>query len=139
VGRRTMSEIQQPSLVNNVRLLTRVWISYLRVVLMSRRPLPDQVRALQARSIRRSHVVTPQKLGRAIHRGLRVGPIAPRCLPKALVMFEILREQGDAPILVIGLPKQASSHEAHAWVELHSVDVGPPPGRAGHDELARYP
>jgi hypothetical protein len=55
-----------------------------------------------------------------------------------MVMFEILKEQGEAPELVIGLPDQASSHEAHAWVELDSIDVGPPPGRAGHDEMVRY-
>ena len=81
----------------------------------------------------------PDRLGRAIHRGLRLGPFAPRCLPKAMVMYEILKEQGEAPELVIGLPDQARSHEAHAWVELDLVDVGPPPGRAGHDELVRYP
>ncbi len=56
-----------------------------------------------------------------------------------MVMYEILKEQGEAPELVIGLPDQARSHEAHAWVELALVDVGPPPGRAGHDELVRYP
>jgi hypothetical protein len=133
-----MTETQRRSLPDKIRLLTRIWVSYLRVVLMSRRPLPDQVRVLQARKVRPSRPVAPQRLGRAIHRGLRVGPIAPRCLPKALVMFEILHEQGAAPELVIGLPMEPRSHEAHAWVELDSVDVGPPPGRSGHDVLARY-
>jgi len=133
-----MTGKQRLSLLNKVGLLTRIWVSYLRVVLMSRRPLPEQVKVLRARPMRRSRPVRPDRLGRAIHRGLRVGSIAPRCLPKALVMFEILHEQGAAPELVIGLPKQPSSHEAHAWVELNSVDVGPPPGRSGYEELARY-
>jgi hypothetical protein len=53
-------------------------------------------------------------------------------------MYEILHQQGAAPELVIGLPNEARSHEAHAWIELDSVDVGPPPGRTGHDELVRY-
>jgi len=136
---RTMSDLPRPTLRKNVKLLIRIWMAYLRVVRLSRRPLPEQIEVLQRRSTGRSPEVTPEKLSRAIHRGLRLGPIAPRCLPKALVMFEILRGQGDAAELVIGLPRLASSHEAHAWVELHAVDVGPPPGRAGHDELARYP
>ena len=108
------------------------------VAARSRRPLPDQVRVLGNRPGRRPLRVGSDRLGRAIHRGLRLGPVVPRCLPKAMVMFEILKEQGDAPELVIGLPEQATSHEAHAWVELNSIDVGPPPGRAGHDEMVRY-
>ena len=39
--------------------------------------------------------------------------------------------------LVIGLPEQAKDERAHAWVELEGRDVGPPPGRAGHLEMAR--
>lgn len=133
-----MKALQRRPLPDRIRLLARIWIAYLRVVLMSRRPLPDQIKVLQARPTRVSRRVTPERLGWAIHRGLRFGSIAPRCLPKALVMFEILHEQGEAPELVIGLPTEARSHEAHAWIELASIDVGPPPGRAGHDELVRY-
>jgi hypothetical protein len=133
-----MTQKQRLSLLNKVSLLARIWVAYSRIVLMSRRPLPDQLKALQVRPARSPRPVAPGQLARAIHRGLRVGPIAPRCLPKALVMFEILREQGDAPELVIGLPVEPRDHAAHAWVELDSVDVGPPPGRAGHDELVRY-
>lgn len=133
-----MNELQRRPLSDRIGLLTRIWIAYLRVVLMARRPLPDQVRVLQKRTVGSSRPVTPQRLGGAIHRGLRFGPFVPRCLPKALVMFEILHEQGASPELVIGLPTEARSHEAHAWVELDSVDVGPPPGRAGHEELVRY-
>jgi hypothetical protein len=53
-------------------------------------------------------------------------------------MFRILREQGDEPVLVIGLPEDAENHIAHAWIELGGRDVGPPPGRGDHQELARY-
>jgi hypothetical protein len=28
--------------------------------------------------------------------------------------------------------------EAHAWVELGGLDLGPAPGRNGHEELARF-
>ena len=53
------------------------------------------------------------------------------------MLFRLLREQGDDVELVIGLPEEAADERAHAWVELHGRDVGPPPGRAGHEEMAR--
>ena len=37
------------------------------------------------------------------------------------------------------LPGEARDQTAHAWVELNGRDVGPPPGRNGHAELARFP
>jgi Transglutaminase-like superfamily len=58
-------------------------------------------------------------------------------LINALVLYRLLREQGDPVELVIGLPEQAADERAHAWVELEGRDVGPPPGRAGHSEMAR--
>jgi hypothetical protein len=56
----------------------------------------------------------------------------------ALVLYRLLRAQGDRAELVIGLPSDARTKDAHAWVELDGVDVGPPPGRSGHLELTRY-
>lgn len=133
-----MAENQRLSFVRKAWLITRIWVSYLRVVLMARLPLPDQVKTLQSRPVLSTRPIAVSTLGRAIHRGLRVGPLTPRCLPKAMIMFEILHQQGARPELVIGLPKGPTSHEAHAWVELDKVDVGPPPGQSGHEELARY-
>jgi len=40
--------------------------------------------------------------------------------------------------VVIGLPQQPMSEAAHAWVEVAGIDVGPPPGRVNHLEIARY-
>jgi hypothetical protein len=37
------------------------------------------------------------------------------------------------------LPHHATSHDAHAWVELRGRDVGPLPGGSGYVELTRYP
>jgi len=54
------------------------------------------------------------------------------------VLYRLLREQGDAAELVIGLPKNPADKSAHAWVELDGVDVGPPPGRNGHEQMARF-
>jgi hypothetical protein len=54
------------------------------------------------------------------------------------VLYRLLREQGDAAVLVVGLPEAAINKDAHAWVELNGIDVGPPPGRAGHEPMARF-
>jgi hypothetical protein len=56
----------------------------------------------------------------------------------ALVFYRLLREQGDPAELVIGLAPDSNDYRAHAWVELGGVDVGPPPGRSGHESLARF-
>ena len=53
-------------------------------------------------------------------------------------MYGMLREDGVAAELVIGLPSSPASQVAHAWVEIDGRDVGPPPGRSQHEELARY-
>jgi hypothetical protein len=49
-----------------------------------------------------------------------------------------MAEQGQSAEVVIGLPQEPLDNKAHAWVEIDGVDVGPPPGRQGHEELARY-
>lgn len=80
----------------------------------------------------------PERLSRLVDRVLRIGPFRPRCLVLSLVLFRLLRRQGTPAELVIGLSPEARSHEAHAWVEVDGEDVGPPPGRLGHEALARY-
>jgi hypothetical protein len=78
-------------------------------------------------------------LSSAVHKSLRLGNRRPRCLVNALVLFRLLREQGEQAELVIGLLPNAPNQRAHAWVELDGRDVGPPPGRFGHEEMARLP
>jgi Transglutaminase-like superfamily len=53
-------------------------------------------------------------------------------------LFKLLKAEGVNAELVIGLPASPESHIAHAWVEIDGRDVGPPPGRRNHEELARY-
>ena len=134
-----MSEPQALSLREKASLATRVWIWFVLVSIRVRRqPLPRLVAQLSAAGDGR-----PRKrygastLARAVDRSLRVGRHRPRCLINALVLFRLLHEQGDKPELVIGLPEQAADERAHAWVELGGRDVGPPPGRAGHRDMAR--
>jgi hypothetical protein len=121
-----------------IRLGLRVWYWFIVVRLGLRRiPLPELVERL-GRPGATSRRADPERLGRAVAGALRVGPMNPRCLFTALVLFRLLRGQGDPAELVIGLPREPKDKDAHAWVELHGMDVGPPPGRGLHEELARY-
>jgi hypothetical protein len=120
-------------------LFVQIWREHLVVQRDLRRmPLPQLVDAY-ARSSRSRADHPPRRLSRAVGRSLRIGPWQPRCLPRSLVLFRLLRAQGEAAELVIGLPREASSSDAHAWVEIDGRVVGPPPGRLGHEELVRYP
>jgi Transglutaminase-like superfamily len=120
-------------------LAFRIWSRFLLIrAMLPRQPLPAFVSRLgrPARPTRRrlSHAL----LARAVHRTLQLGSRRPSCLVASLVLFRLLREQGDHAEVVIGLPGIARSKDAHAWVELGGVDVGPPPGRGSHEAMARF-
>jgi len=120
-------------------LLLDVWRTALRVqVALRRHGMPTAVRTLEDRGVRRARYPVPL-LSRAVSRGLRVGSWQPRCLTRSMVLYDLLRKQGDPAELVIGLKEQASSSDAHAWVELEGRDIGPLPGGRGYRELTRYP
>jgi hypothetical protein len=119
-------------------LALRIWALYPRVLVGLRR---EQLPAFVARfghaggaGARHS----ADRLSRAVDRSLRLGARKPRCLVSSLVLYRLLREQGDPAELVIGLPQTPADKDAHAWVELAGADVGPPPGRGTHEELARF-
>ncbi len=119
-------------------LTLRIWSLYPRVVVALRRQqLPTYVASLAAAGGRRPRH-SAARLSRAVDRSLRLGSRQPRCLVSAVVLYRLLRDQGDEPELVIGLPETPTDQEAHAWVELGGTDVGPPPGRGSHRELARF-
>jgi Transglutaminase-like superfamily len=119
-------------------LALRIWALYPRVLAgLRREQLPAFVARL-GRTERRRAPHSPARLSRAVDRSLRLGARKPRCLVSSLVLYRLLREQGDDAELVIGLPQTPADKEAHAWVELAGVDVGPPPGRGTHEELARF-
>ena len=124
--------------VAKARLALRVWVLFVSIQGRAlRRPIPEYVADL-GDPPRRAERLAPARLRRAVERTLHVGTWRPRCLVGALVLFRLLREQGDPAELVIGLPFEAIGPEAHAWVELDGVDLGPAPGRAGHEALARF-
>lgn len=120
-------------------LALRIWVLLARVVVgLRREPLPTLAARLGSSPRVRGDRLAPDRLSRAVDRSLRVGEHRPRCLVNALVLYRLLREQGDDAELVVGLPARPVDKDAHAWVELGGVDVGPPPGRSGHEELARF-
>jgi hypothetical protein len=127
------------SLRAKAALALRIWLLLGRVLIgLRREPLPAYVARLGRPAGRRGSRLSPNRLSRAVDRSLRVGDHRPRCLVNALVLYRLLREQGDGAELVVGLPARPTDKDAHAWVELDRVDVGPPPGRSGHEELARF-
>ena len=129
------------SVAEKARLAARVWVRFgLVTVALRRKALPALVGELaETDKSPPGRSYSAATLSNAVHRSLRLGSRRPRCLVQALVLFRLLREQGEPAELLIGLPPQAPNQEAHAWVELDGRDVGPPPGRHGHEEMARLP
>ncbi|MBI4259879.1 MAG: lasso peptide biosynthesis B2 protein [Actinobacteria bacterium] len=128
------------SLPAKARLAGRIWWLYRAMARRAvREPLPGLVASLAEGRPPAGRRLDPRALGVAVHRVLGSGPRAPTCLVQSLVLFRLLREQGDEPVLVIGLVERPEDQAAHAWVEIGGVDVGPPPGSRGHDAMARFP
>lgn len=134
--------------VAKLRLLLTIWTTAVGVVIGLRRErLPALITRLgtpatstaASRSTGADPPLPPALLSRAVSRGLRLGPWQPRCLIRALVLYRLLRGQGDEAVLVIGLDAVRPTTEAHAWVEMDGRDVGPAPGAFGHRALVRYP
>jgi hypothetical protein len=125
--------------IGKATLAARVLVSFVIVNLeLRRRPLPEAVRRLGRTGTPRPYPVGPARLGRIVYRLIGDEPLRARCLVNALVLFRLLRRR-DYPVeLVIGLPDRPEDKDAHAWVELDGTDIGPPPGRGTHRELARY-
>lgn len=117
----------------------RIWYWYAAIRLGLRLwRLPDLVNRLERTKPSKAVPLEPRRLGRIVHRVLERGPVEARCLFTSLVLFRLLRQQGEPAELVIGLPERSQSHEAHAWIEIDGAVIGPPPGRMGRSELVRY-
>jgi hypothetical protein len=129
-----------PPFAVKVRVLVRSWLLLAKVGLdLRRHGLPEAVRRMEDTPVTgKPYGLAPVRLGRMIRRIVRLGPWRPRCLMLSMILFRVLKEQGHQPELVVGLPAHARDKDAHAWVELNGADVGPPPGRGTHVELARY-
>jgi hypothetical protein len=126
-------------LPKKISILRSIVVTFVVVhVRLRRSRLPEVVSSLNQIDAHRGFRADPHRLGHIVYRLLRFGNRHARCLVNSLVLLRLLREQGDAPVLVIGLPESAEDVSAHAWIELDGNDVGPPPGRGNHQELTRY-
>lgn len=126
------------SFTARILLLLRIWMLAARVTwLLRRRPVTEVAERLGSLGDRRRQPIP--LLNRAVSRSLRVGSAQPRCIIRSFVLYGLLREQGDDAVLVIGLPAEARSADAHAWVEFDEQDIGPLPGSRGYTPMARYP
>lgn len=135
----TRSRGSRLSLPAKLLLVVKVWRSFTIVRLgLTVIPLPQLVARLGQPPKLASHQYAPQLLSRAVDRSLSINRFQPACLVRALVLYRLLREQGDPAQLVIGLPLHPPNHRAHAWVELDGKDVGPAPGRGQNLPLARF-
>jgi hypothetical protein len=120
-------------------LFVRIWTWFAILTVQLRlRQLPDLVRELSVTAPPARSPLHPRRLGRAVWRALSIAGYRPRCLTASLVLYRLLSENGQPAELVLGLPVEAPNNKAHAWVEIDGMDVGPPPGKASHEELARY-
>jgi hypothetical protein len=126
-------------MLDKLFLALAIWARFIRVkTLLASRDVASVTRALGQPPTHPRRGRNPIHLGRAVWKTLSPGPLRPRCLPVALVHYRLLVEQGVPAEVVIGLPDQAEAIDAHAWVEIEGIDVGPPPGRGGRIPLARY-
>jgi hypothetical protein len=123
-------------------LLVEIWRTHVNVRSeLKRYPLPAVVEHLSTDGPDDRETgprILPRRLGLVVYRALWIGRLGPRCLITALVLYRLLVRRGDHPTLVIGLPDRPRSKDAHAWIEVDGIDVGPPPGGGGHVPLARY-
>ena len=124
---------------SKARLSVTVWLMFIVVRFHLRRwALPRAVARLGSARSWNGWSRDPAHLGRLVGRLLGIGGLKATCLTRSLVLFRLLRRSGLAVDFVIGMPRVPQSTDAHAWVELDGRDLGPPPGRDGHEELARY-
>lgn len=115
------------------------WRQFAVVVIgLRRRTLPELAQHLANSPQQGRRRYDARRVSEVADRALRLTPYEPRCVVRALVVYGLLHNQGDRPDLVIGLPPRPAAKNAHAWLEIDGIDVGPPPGRGDHVELARY-
>ena len=102
---------------------------------LSREPLPALAASFGAVPVRSGEPIPARQLGWAIDRTLRIGSRRPRCIFNALVLYRLLREQGDPAVLVVGLPRRRDQ-QGRARVGgagRHGRRAAAGPGRARAD------
>lgn len=98
-----------PAIAASVRLFgyvrTRRWLERQSRVTAPRSPTPGDLDAAE-------------NLARLAAIAGRRGPVTATCLRQSLLVYWLLRRRGLAPEFKIGVRKQGTVVDAHAWVEL---------------------
>jgi len=68
-----------------------------------------------------STVAWARTVARAVDRAARYCPLPTACLTRSLVLWWLLRRQGHAAELRIGVRRPGEALEAHAWVEYEGL------------------
>ena len=127
--------VRARSIPGNLLLATRLWLRLGRVAWeLRRRPLPQAVHGLGPRGERTGggHRIHARRLGKMVDRALHVGPWRPRCLFQAARLVLASPRSGRSSRARDRPRCGTRSKDAHAWVELDGIDVGPPPGPGTH-------
>lgn len=125
--------------MRRVLLAWAILSRYVRVRLDLRKHRLPELVELYANLPPRARRIRVSTLRKGVDRILVLPGRPLRCLPRALVLYSMAVEQGHPARLMIGLPENRDGIGAHAWVEIDGIEVGPSPGRDGHEVLATYP
>ena len=64
---------------------------------------------------------------RMVNAAARYTPMSATCLPKSIVLQQLLRREGIETALRIGVRKAGAALDGHAWLEYRGVPVADPP------------
>lgn len=93
-------------------------------VVRTRRWLERISRNAAPRTAESDDLDSAQRLAQLADIAGRRGAITATCLRQSLLVYWLLRRRGLAPELKIGVRKEQSAFDAHAWVELRGVALG---------------
>jgi hypothetical protein len=67
--------------------------------------------------------INASSLSRLVSVAAQRGPYLASCLPRALVLWFLLRRHGRDPMIVLGVRNGRNGVEAHAWIELDGTSL----------------
>lgn len=68
-----------------------------------------------------------REAARMVSAAARFGPLTASCLPRSIVLQQLLRREGIMTDIRVGVRKADGLLDGHAWVEYHGVAVSDPP------------
>ena len=120
----------------------RLWLTLLRIKFLKADWLWSNVE-LSALNEKSSDIEKPQNaainsimvMGLALHTAVRIAArlhfMRVSCLPRSLVLVQMLQQRGEAAIVRIGVAKTTQGIASHAWVELGGMMIGEPENVSG--------